>query len=236
MLFGWFGTVIREIDRGLLQPQGVDISFRMGMIWFIFSEVMFFAAFLGRCVRAKSRCRGRRRGRRRDDEAILWGGYDAAGRPTSRPMGRRFRHDPGVRRAGDRHCDPADVGVTSRSRRALSAGNRGRLLLFVRDDGPARLAVRVPAGHRVHRGLQHYNLKLDSGIYGSTFLMLTGFHGFHVTIGAHAGGDLVPLSEGSLHATHHFGSKPRPGTGTSSTWCGWAVRVRLLAMRSCRRR
>ena len=28
------------------------------------------------------------------------------------------------------------------------------------------------------------NLKMTSGIYGSTFYMLTGFHGFHVTLGA----------------------------------------------------
>jgi cytochrome c oxidase subunit 3 len=31
---------------------------------------------------------------------------------------------------------------------------------------------------------QDLNLKLSSGIYGSTFFMLTGFHGLHVTIGA----------------------------------------------------
>jgi cytochrome c oxidase subunit 3 len=31
---------------------------------------------------------------------------------------------------------------------------------------------------------EELNLRLDSGIYGSTFYMLTGFHGFHVTMGA----------------------------------------------------
>jgi cytochrome c oxidase subunit 3 len=30
---------------------------------------------------------------------------------------------------------------------------------------------------------QHLDLKLSSGIYGSTFFMLTGFHGLHVTLG-----------------------------------------------------
>ena len=43
---GWFGVVIRESENGLYNSQ-VDISFRMGMLWFIFSEVMFFAAFFG---------------------------------------------------------------------------------------------------------------------------------------------------------------------------------------------
>ncbi|MEM6638501.1 MAG: cytochrome c oxidase subunit 3, partial [Pseudomonadota bacterium] len=46
MVFGWFGIVIRESVAGMFNKQ-VDVSFRMGMIWFIASEVMFFAAFFG---------------------------------------------------------------------------------------------------------------------------------------------------------------------------------------------
>jgi len=46
MMFGWFGTVIRESENGAYNEQ-VDRSFRWGMTWFIFSEVMFFAAFFG---------------------------------------------------------------------------------------------------------------------------------------------------------------------------------------------
>ena len=47
MLFGWFGTVVRENRAGLLNNQQVDRSFRYGMLWFIFTEVMFFGAFFG---------------------------------------------------------------------------------------------------------------------------------------------------------------------------------------------
>jgi len=46
MMFGWFGNVIDESQRGLYSKQ-MDTSFRWGMIWFIFSEVMFFSAFFG---------------------------------------------------------------------------------------------------------------------------------------------------------------------------------------------
>jgi cytochrome c oxidase subunit 3 len=46
MLFGWFGTVIGESESGKYNKQ-VDVSFRWSMSWFIFSEVMFFAAFFG---------------------------------------------------------------------------------------------------------------------------------------------------------------------------------------------
>src|SRR3989442_1341586 len=44
MFFGWFSTVIDENQHGIYNMQ-VDRSFRMSMMWFIFSEVMFFAAF-----------------------------------------------------------------------------------------------------------------------------------------------------------------------------------------------
>src|SRR5499425_198716 len=46
MFFGWFSTVIGENQHGTFNMQ-VDRSFRMGMMWFIFSEVMFFGAFFG---------------------------------------------------------------------------------------------------------------------------------------------------------------------------------------------
>ena len=46
MMFGWFGRVIGESESGKYNAQ-VDRSFRWGMSWFIFSEVMFFAAFFG---------------------------------------------------------------------------------------------------------------------------------------------------------------------------------------------
>ncbi|MBO7941881.1 cytochrome c oxidase subunit 3, partial [Streptomyces sp. S9] len=53
VLFGWFGDVVRESVRGNYNKQ-VDVSFRMGMIWFIFSEVMFFAAFFGALFYART--------------------------------------------------------------------------------------------------------------------------------------------------------------------------------------
>ena len=46
MMFGWFGQVVNESVNGNYNNQ-VDRSFRWGMSWFIFSEVMFFAAFFG---------------------------------------------------------------------------------------------------------------------------------------------------------------------------------------------
>ena len=49
MFHGWFKDVIKESLAGKYSKQ-VDVSFRMGMGWFILSEVMFFAAFLWRSI------------------------------------------------------------------------------------------------------------------------------------------------------------------------------------------
>lgn len=46
VLFGWFGHVIAESQSGAYRDWE-DRSFRYGMIWFIATEVMFFAAFFG---------------------------------------------------------------------------------------------------------------------------------------------------------------------------------------------
>ena len=37
--------------------------------------------------------------------------------------------------------------------------------------------------YEYHEAYTEYQLTLDAGIYGTTFFMLTGFHGLHVTIG-----------------------------------------------------
>jgi cytochrome c oxidase subunit 3 len=56
-------------------------------------------------------------------------------------------------------------------------------------------------GHAYHDGL-----KLTSGIYGSTFYMLTGFHGFHVTVGAiMLTVILYRVQKGHFSADSHFG-------------------------------
>ncbi|MBD3669901.1 MAG: cytochrome c oxidase subunit 3, partial [Gammaproteobacteria bacterium] len=59
--------------------------------------------------------------------------------------------------------------------------------------------------HAFGFALVDLNLKLTTGIYGSTFYMLTGFHGLHVTIGAIM--LLVMLlraMKGHFTAKHHF--------------------------------
>jgi cytochrome c oxidase subunit 3 len=187
MMFGWFGTVIRESLRGLYNKQ-VDTSFRMGMMWFIFSEVMFFAAFFGALFYARALSVPWLGGA--DHGALtnfyLWPDFSAAW-PTNGPanIGGRFGvMEPwGIPLLNTLLLLSSGVTITI-AHHALRAGNRKGLLIFL------ALTVILGAtflGFQAHEYIEaytHLNLTLGSGIYGSTFFMLTGFHGLHVTLGA----------------------------------------------------
>ena len=72
----------------------------------------------------------------------------------------------------------------------LIAGALARLLVPGRDPmgiGATILLGALFLNFQAHEYIEAYskmNLTLGSGIYGSTFFMLTGFHGLHVTLGA----------------------------------------------------
>ena len=189
MMFGWFGAVVREGRAGLYSAQ-MDRSFRWGMSWFIFSEVMFFLAFFGVLFYIRYWV-----GPWLDGEgdkgvsAMLWPNFEYSWPLLNNP-------DPGVYPAPEGTISPWGLPlintillVTSSftltwAHHALIANKRSQLIWG--------LALTVLLG-AIFMGFQAYeyihayrdlNLKLTSGIFGSTFFMLTGFHGFHVTIGA----------------------------------------------------
>ena len=185
MLFGWFGQVISESESGLYNSQ-VDTSFRWSMSWFIFSEVMFFAAFFGALYYARVFSVPWLADQ---ENALLWEGYSAAW-PTVGPyLEKNPAHDfiamgPwGVPLLNTILLLSSGVTLTW-AHHALKAGHRSQVI--------AGLFATVVLGF-TFLGFQIYeyahayselNLKLTSGIFGSTFFMLTGFHGFHVTLGA----------------------------------------------------
>jgi cytochrome c oxidase subunit III len=186
MLFGWFGDVIRESVKGFYNRQ-VDISFRMGMIWFIFSEVMFFAAFFGALFYARNFSVPWLGGA--GDGALtnefIWSNYSAAW-PTDGPgkVGGGFSTvGPwGLPLINTLLLLSSGVTITI-AHHALRAGQRGALLVWLGATillGSAFLYFQaIEYIHAYHE----LGLTLGSGIYGSTFFMLTGFHGMHVTLG-----------------------------------------------------
>jgi cytochrome c oxidase subunit 3 len=186
MLFGWFGDVIRESVAGNYNKQ-VDVSFRMGMMWFIFSEVMFFAAFFGALFYARVLVvpwlGGAGDGL--NTHTLLHPGFEAAW-PTNGPsaIGGTFNVIPawGLPLVNTMLLLTSGITITL-AHHALRAAQRGKLLFWLGATIALGAVFLVFQGYEYYEAYQHYNLKLSSGIYGSTFFMLTGFHGMHVLLG-----------------------------------------------------
>ena len=190
MMFGWLGTVIRENIAGLYSGW-VDRSFRQGMAWFIFSEVMFFVGFFGALFYARVL-------------AVPWLGGDGIGEATNSLLWSGFESEWPTNGPGEIGGDAeggfqtigwsglpllntallltSSVTITI-AHHALKTNNRrllniGTLLTIVL----GAVFLYVQAYEYVH-AYQDLDLRLSTGIYGSTFFMLTGFHGAHVTLG-----------------------------------------------------
>jgi cytochrome c oxidase subunit 3 len=187
MMVGWFGTVIGE-SRGGLYNEQVDKSFRMGMFWFIFSEVMFFAAFFGALFYARNMSVPWLGGASNNffTNLLLWPNYESTW-PTNGPgdIGGNFEAmEPfGLPLINTAILLTSSVTVTI-AHHSLIAGKRGTLAVFLAVTFLLGFSFVYLQAHEYIYAYQHMNLKLTTGIYGSTFFMLTGFHGMHVTIGA----------------------------------------------------
>ncbi|MGB5103602.1 MAG: cytochrome c oxidase subunit 3 [Steroidobacteraceae bacterium] len=208
MFFGWFGTVIGESQSGIYNA-GVDRSFRMGMMWFIFSEVMFFAAFFGALYYARQLSvpwlGGE--GSKFLTNLFLWEGYESTW-PTNGPqdVGGKFEIIPAFGLPAINTAILLTSGVTiTIAHHALKAGKRGILKIFLALTFILGfLFVGLQAEEYIH-AYQELNLTLGSGVYGSTFFMLTGFHGLHVTIGAIMLLVIwLRVMKGHFTPTHHF--------------------------------
>ena len=202
MLFGWFGVVIRE-SEGRLYGKNVDASFRWSMSWFIFSEVMFFAAFFGALGYARMKSVPDLGG---IEAKLLWPDF-AATWPTSGP----FLKDVfspmsawGIPAINTALLLTSGVTLTI-AHHALLASQRNKLIFWLAATiilGVTFLSLQI--FEYVH-AYSELNLKLTTGIFGSTFFMLTGFHGFHVTIGAIMLTVILFRSmRGHFDAQHHF--------------------------------
>ncbi len=187
MLFGWFGTVIRESESGMYNAQ-VDGSFRLGMSWFIYSEVMFFAVFFGTLfyVRALAVPWLGGEGNGVLTNELLWQGYTPVW-PTNGPadIGGEFKTIPafGVPFLNTLILLTSGLTVTL-AHHALKNENRKWLVLWLAATVALGFTfVWFQAGEYIE-AYTELGLTLGSGIYGATFFMLTGFHGLHVTLGA----------------------------------------------------
>jgi cytochrome c oxidase subunit III len=187
MMFGWFGTVIRESESGLYNEQ-VERSFRWGMIWFIVSEVFFFAAFFGALYYTREWTVPWLLGEGAKGAANtwLWENFTQAW-PTNGPQAIGGEFEPmeawGVPALNTLILLTSGVTVTW-AHWGLKRDNRKQLILgLFLTVALGWTFVALQAWEYGH-AMSEMNLKLSTGIYGSLFYMLTGFHGAHVTIGS----------------------------------------------------
>ena len=196
MLCGWFATIIRENLAGKLEGQ-VDASFRWGMVWFIFSEVMFFAGFFGALFYARNIALPGLA-----DAQLLWPAF-TAGWPSSGP-GLKESLTPvaawGIPAINTLILLSSGATVTW-AHWGLKRGRQAQLKIG--------LTLTIALGVLFIALQAHEYLEapfsIRSGIYGATFYMLTGFHGAHVTLGAiMLGVILLRALAGHFTPTRHF--------------------------------
>lgn len=188
MFAGWFSTVIGENQHGIFHFRE-DRSFRIAMMWFIFSEVMFFAAFFGALFYTRMFAIPWLGGEgvKRLTNFLLWPSYSAVW-PTNGPGhvgGKTFGAMDATGIAAINTLVLLTSGLTvTIAHHALRGGKRGRLKVFLGLTFLLGFTFVGLQAHEYYLAYTHMNLRLTTGIYGSTFFMLTGFHGLHVTIGA----------------------------------------------------
>jgi cytochrome c oxidase subunit III len=190
MMFGWFGQVIFENQKNRYDAQ-VDRSFRWGMCWFIFSEVCFFGAFFGALFFSRFwsvPLLGGELSEHLTTHQSLWPNFKAAWpllqNPDNQFFTGAFESMGAWGLAALNTLILLTSGVTiTWAHWALKLNKRHQLkigLLFTILLGVLFLCLQA---YEYHEAYTEMNLTLNAGIYGTTFFMLTGFHGLHVTIG-----------------------------------------------------
>ena len=203
MLFGWFGAVARESEGGHYNAQ-VDKSFRWAMGWFIFSEVMFFAAFFGTLFYMRVISvpwLGEL------DQKLLWPDFVAQWPAAGPGMADKFTPMGawGIPAINTLILLTSGVTVTI-AHWGLLKNNRGQLIGGLAATVALGLLFLSLQAYEYGHAYSELNLKLSTGAYGATFYMLTGFHGFHVTVGTIMLIAILGRSiAGHFSADHHFG-------------------------------
>ncbi len=212
MMFGWFKDVIYENRQGLHSAQ-MDRSYRWGMFWFIFSEVMFFAAFFGVLLYVRIYALPALSGSlgHAATHELLWPNFQAAWPLFVNPDNTKFIGPESI-------LSPWGIPLLNTTLLLSSAVTltwaHWGMLKNRRVQIILGLAATIILG-AIFLGFQafeyyvayvHDGLTLGSGIFGSTFFMLTGFHGMHVTVGAiMLAVILFRCIKGDFSTEHHFG-------------------------------
>ncbi len=191
MMFGWFGMVIRENRAGLLSAKQVDHSFRWGMAWFIFSEVMFFGAFFAALFYCRLISVPVLSGGQMDyylTHLINWPNFTPHWPVLSNPNPSAFIAPKSVMETWGIPAINTLILLSSGAtvtvaHWALLKNKRSIMLIAQAATILLGMTFLSMQAHEYTIAYLEKGLTLASGIYGTTFFMLTGFHALHVTVG-----------------------------------------------------
>lgn len=214
MLHGWFSTVINESLKGLHNPQ-MDRSYRWGMFWFIASEVAFFGAFFGTLFYSRvfsvPTLGGLGMGGSQETHALLWPQFKAMWPLFNNPNPTQF---PGPHEVMPAWGIPAlntlillsSAASVTWAHWGLNKNNRWQLNTGVMITIGLGITFLCMQAFEYHEAYTQLGLTLSSGIYGTTFFMLTGFHAAHVTVGlTMLSVILIRCFKGHFRPLHQFG-------------------------------
>lgn len=186
MLVGWFRNIIEESMSGLYSSQ-MDRSFRQGMSWFIVSEVMFFMAFFGALFYGRVIAMEWLGGASNNAMtfAILWPDFEPVWPLVKTPGGIETQAMPAWGLPAINTAILLISSVTLRfAHTGLEQNKRGQLKVMLFLTLVLGVIFLCLQGYEYVHAYRDLGLRLDSGFYGNTFYLLTGFHGLHVTLGA----------------------------------------------------
>lgn len=186
MVCGWFGHIISENRAGLLNNCQVDRSYRLGMVWFIFTEVMFFAVFFAALFYARFYAvpilgSG-------STHELLWPNFQASWPLFHTPSPALFKGPQsvievwGIPALNTLILLSSAVMITI-AHWGILKKNRAQMIFFQVMTIILGIIFLMMQAHEYWTAYAIKSLRLESGIYGATFFMLTGFHALHVTIG-----------------------------------------------------
>lgn len=213
IMVGWFGNVIHESQSGEYNAQ-VDRTFRWGMFWFIFSEVMFFLGFFGALFFARNFSvpwlSGDAIGNKLSTHQYLWPNFSGTWPLINNPNPQLFPNP--IQAMGPLWLPLINTFILLTSSITITIAHHA-ILVNKRKLLSIMLAATVILGtsflciqaYEYHAAYTELKLRLNSGIYGTTFFMLTGFHGAHVTIGSiMLLTILIRCLRGHFTPKHHF--------------------------------
>ncbi|MDX2463728.1 MAG: cytochrome c oxidase subunit 3 [Porticoccus sp.] len=245
-LYTWFSLVIKENMAGMNSDQ-LKRSYVWGMSWFIFSEVMFFAAFFGALFYIRTLALpwlGE------EDNQLLWEGFEPAWPLMTTPdmvvngeAAKFVGPDENMRFPGWNKLFQwlplwntivlLGSSVTVHfAHSAIKKDDRKKFLIWLGVTVTMGAIFLVLQVEEYMHAYQHMGLTLETGVYGTTFFMLTGFHGAHVTMGT-----IMLLVQFLRGLKGHFNSKDQFGFEAASwywhfvdvVWVGLFIFVYVLS-------